>query len=99
MTELTAARLRKMLHYDPETGVFTRLWTGNVTGCPDAKGYLRIAADGRSYRAHRLAVLYMTGAWPSEQIDHINQVRTDNRWSNLRPATNGENGANTHTHT
>lgn len=85
-TELTAERLRELLHYDPETGVFTRLSGKAVEVRPTSYGYLRIRVDGSGRHAQRLAVLYMTGALPANgfEVDHINGVRTDNRWANLR---------------
>lgn len=88
---LTAGRLRKVLSYDPETGVFTRNSTGKVVGCLRHKGYVDIMVDYRSYGAHRLAVLYMTGYWPERQVNHRNLIRSDNRWENIRPATRQQN--------
>lgn len=99
--ELTAARLRELLSYDPETGIFRRLVStsstaraGDVAGGLNSEGYVRIRVDGVSYRAHRLAWLYVHGRWPTDQLDHRNGVRADNRIANLREATNVENGQN-----
>ena len=100
MTELTQSRLKELFHYDPDTGVFTRLvGGGNAPAGTAAKGghsggYMRICVDGRRYFTHRLAWLYMTGAWPKDQVDHINGVRSANQFCNLREATNGENQQN-----
>lgn len=97
---LTQARLKVLLHYDPETGHFTWRVTRNQTaigsraGSPSGDGYIRIKVDGQLQRAHRLAFLYMTGEFPPNQVDHINRDRTDNRWENLRPATRRENEGN-----
>lgn len=97
---LTAERLRALLHYDPETGIFTRrvslkgVNAGEVAGClHQASGYIYIGVDGGKYRAHRLAWLYMAGEWPVE-VDHKNRKRADNRWPNLREATRSQNNAN-----
>ena len=96
--DLTAERLRELLHYDQETGVFTRRVNtgptgraGNVVGSLHSKGYLVIGLCGFHYRAHRLAWLYVYGSWPDDQIDHINLDKADNRICNLRQANNSEN--------
>lgn len=97
-TSLTAERLRELLNYDPETGIFRwrvnrgNIKAGTVTGCLcKRRGYLLIGIDGIVHLAHRLAWLWMTGEWPSEQVDHRNGVRNDNRFANLREATHTEN--------
>lgn len=93
-TELTQARLKELLHYDPDTGIFTRLASGCEAGLHDRDGYLKINVASRYYQAHRLAFLYMTGCFPEDQVDHIDGVRDDNRWVNLRSATSQENQHN-----
>lgn len=99
--ELTAEQLRSILHYDQETGIFTRkvstsnsVKAGDAAGCPGGDGYLQIAVLSRKYQAHRLAWLHTNGAWPKGQIDHINRIRTDNRIANLREVTNKQNQQN-----
>ena len=96
--ELTAEHLRSILHYSPETGIFTRkvrtahrVKVGDVAGCSNGDGYLRIKVQRRKHLAHRLAWLHTYGEWPNDQIDHINRIRTDNRISNLRDVSNKQN--------
>jgi len=101
MTDPTKERLRELLQYSPETGLFFWLQrkgcrTGVALGSDNGNGYLRITVDGRSNYAHRLAWIYMHGAIPLGQIDHINGIRSDNRIANLRPATPAQNVANRH---
>ncbi len=102
MTVLTQARLRELLSYDPETGIFVwrvkparRIAAGSVAGCRrTVYGYVLIGVDGAIYPAHRLAWLYVHGVWPSEYTDHVNADRADNRLANLRECTPGENQSN-----
>lgn len=57
-------------------------------------GYKHGAVLGKNYLAHRVIWAMQTGAWPKEQIDHADRDRYNNRWSNLREATHGQNCSN-----
>lgn len=98
---LSQARLKELLHYDPETGVFRRRHAvrGHLpwseAGSVHCLGYVIIGVDGAKMRAHRLAWLYMTGQEPTQDVDHINGIKSDNRWRNLREATTKQNAENT----
>lgn len=102
---LTAERLREVLNYDPETGVFTwkerlsnRIHVGDVVGWKNNKENdksIETSIEGRRYPLHRLAWLYVYGEWPADLIDHINGNARDNRIANLRPASKLENNWNT----
>lgn len=100
MGKITQEYLKSLFHYDPLSGYFTRLTTrggnraGGAAGTIDDDGYVRITIDGSKFRAQRLAFLYMTGAFPIGEVDHIDRVRTNNAWSNLRSATTQQNAAN-----
>ena len=96
---LTAEQLREVVDYDPATGEFR--WKANrkdrigrAVGRIQSGGYRQILIGETRYMAHRLAWLYMTGAWPAHTVDHRNGIRDDNRWHNLRDATQGENCQN-----
>lgn len=102
---LTQERLKHLLHYNPDNGVFiwrnkpasrsNRIKAGDIAGCIKTdSGYVVINIDGKSYRAHRLAWFYVYGVWPKQKIDHINNIKSDNRILNLREASNSENGWN-----
>jgi hypothetical protein len=97
---LTQERLKQLLVYDPETGVFTHKVTrqgvraGTRAGTIGIKKYVGLRIDGGRYTAHRLAFLWMIGSFPEFEVDHINRIRYDNRWSNLRAATRQQNCRN-----
>lgn len=94
-TRLDADTLRSLIHYDAETGLFKRLRNPALpVGALTPRGYVQIQVNGTIYFAHRLAWLYSNGRWPEHFIDHVNCDRSDNRLSNLRPATNLQNSAN-----
>lgn len=99
--KLTQKELKRHLHYDPNSGEFKRKTTssrrvkvGDIAGYIHSKGYRIIRVNGRQYPAHRLAWLYMKGAFPIKEVDHINHNRADNRFSNLRVVTRSENQRN-----
>ena len=101
LTEVSADRVLEVLSYNPATGVFTwrvrtayRTKIGDIAGSSDRLGYKRIAIDGNSYMAHRLAFLMMTGDWPDEFVDHADGNPANNSWGNLRLASRLENASN-----
>lgn len=98
---ITHQRLLTVLSYNKESGDFT--WNiapasaakkGQKAGSRLAKDYWQIGVDGRDYPAHRLAWFYVHGVWPSNEIDHINRKKNDNRFCNLREATRSQNHQN-----
>ena len=103
--EVTLARLKNVLDYNPKTGVFVwrvrrnshagKIFIGAVAGAiaPDKDGgsHIVIGVDGARYRAHNLAWLFMTGAWPANEVDHKDGIRTNNKWKNLRDVNHMQN--------
>jgi HNH endonuclease len=107
MTEqiLTQEKLKTLLQYDPDTGVL--IWrtkpsrgvkAGRIAGTPTSEGYIALQINKQKMYAHRAIWLYVHGVWPSEEIDHINRIRNDNRLCNLRLANRLENSHNTRKH-
>lgn len=100
---LTQERLKAVVKYEPETGEFRwmhpagrfgRIPAGSIAGTLNKEGYRYIRIDGVHYRACRLAWLYMTGAWPAMQVDHINRQTDDDRFGNLRECNQSQNKSN-----
>jgi hypothetical protein len=92
-------RLLELLDYNAVTGEFR--WkakrrgvkVGSLAGKDDGFGYIVITVEYVEYRAHRLAYAFMGQPVPA-QVDHINRVRSDNRWANLRASTQAFNHKN-----
>lgn len=98
--KITAERVRELVSYSAETGIFR--WkasrpgcrAGDVTGSRTANGYIRLHLDGVKFLAHRIAWLYVHGSFPSQDVDHINGDRTDNSIANLRDVSRSHNMQN-----
>lgn len=100
--KLTQARLKRLLRYDRETGIFRwirgpglrRDLDGSQAGVIQEDGRVEIMIDYTNYKAHRLAFLYVVGRWPHPEIDHRDGVRSNNSWLNLREVTRSVNQQN-----
>jgi hypothetical protein len=99
---LKLSRLRRLLDYDPATGIFT--WRVDGRGrfmrvgaragtIKKKRGHRQICIDQVIYMSGPLAWFYMTGRWSRRLINHINGKPADDRWSNLREADHSQNAA------
>lgn len=97
---LTIEELKRLFHYDSETGIFTRLacadrsHIGDIMSSLDDWGYIKFRVKGRKYRAHVLAWFYVYGVWPTNQIDHKDTIKIHNWIDNLRDVTQSINQQN-----
>lgn len=97
---ISQIELKRILNYDANTGIFTRLIAnrhlkiGSVPGYKNKLGYVVIKIMGDRYLSHRLAWIYVYGVIPNKFIDHINGNPSDNRIVNLREASHAQNMQN-----
>lgn len=97
---ITKEELLAVFRYDKATGSF--YWNvrrkkavfGGKAGAICDLGYVRMCVNNKQYLAHRLVWLVETGSWPSQVIDHINGIKSDNRFENLRDVDRTINGEN-----
>lgn len=103
----TYERVRQLFDYDPETGVVIRICDvhsgKNKVQCKagtvvnhinKSTGYMEVRVNGVIQKLHRVIWLWMEGYWPETDIDHINQIKSDNRWGNLRVVSRSCNRKN-----
>ncbi len=101
---LDLERVKELYKYIPETGKL--LWNksgagrnaGEAAGFKTRAGYRATRIGKLQIRVHRLVWFMMTGKWPVRQIDHINGIKDDNRWCNLREATDFQGQKNRSVH-
>jgi hypothetical protein len=97
---ITQKEVRELFKYNKETGILKWRNRGKgrrktaIAGNINSKGYIVVCVKGKTYKAHGLIWLGMTGAFPTNQIDHINRIKTDNRWQNLRDISTSQNNRN-----
>jgi len=98
--KLTQEDLKKLLNYNPCTGIFkwkvdrSPMHAGHIAGTINNDGYIQIKILGKTYLAHRLVFLYMDGYWPENDIDHKYGIKDDNRWKELREVSKTCNAIN-----
>lgn len=93
-------RLKELLRYDPTTGHLT--WKARkgsaaadrIAGTDNLTGHDVVRVDGVLYLAHRVIWKIQTGCEPPDYIDHRDLNGRNNKWENLRAATNGTNMMN-----
>ena len=96
------SELKEVLRYEPETGLF--YWTDKAhksvknkkAGTPNHLGYIIILYQGKPYKAHRLAWLFVYKNFPEKMIDHIDGDTSNNKILNLRDVDNKTNQLNRH---
>jgi hypothetical protein len=98
--DLSAEYVRSLFSYDESSGRLTwavrrkRCTVGRIAGGLTTQGYRVVKISGVLYKVSRIIWLLKTGKWPTFFIDHINGIPSDNRWTNLREATDFINAQN-----
>lgn len=90
-------KVRPLHHFNTVKG-----WKKVNTSCGNKEagsrnhhsGYIYLRLLNINYSAHRIIWKLITGCDPTNTIDHDNNIKSDNRWHNLRPATSNENNHN-----
>ena len=97
---VSVERINQLLDFEVETGIFRRkvfiphstIKVGDIAGCVDGCGYIKITIDCIAYPAHYLAWAITHGSYPTRTITQINGNRQDCRPSNLQMNTDYRDG-------
>ena len=88
--------IREWIRYDHDTGKMYWLKrkgkarAGAEVGTVNSHGYVQMRFNSVIYRGHRVAYWLYHGTEP-DVVDHINEVKSDNRITNLQSLTDNEN--------
>jgi HNH endonuclease/AP2 domain len=102
---LTQEQAKELFSYNPEEGILRwRKWAGGCCRKDLIAGYRKqtkgkptywvVMLKNKNHKVHQIIWVYMTGKWPDKFIDHEDLDGTNNKWSNLRLASNGQNMMN-----
>lgn len=99
MQNITQTNLLTIFTYDEVSGALTHRYTtvsgfqGELATFDHQRGYLSVCIGKKQYLAHRIIYLMKTGKWPNH-VDHINHIKKDNSWVNLRNVSQETNNRN-----
>lgn len=96
---ITREELKEILEYRKDGHFYWLTPTGSMkkdvpAGSYDAAGYRTIRINGELYKEHRLVWLLHYDKFSNGEIDHINQIKNDNRVENLRDVSRSQNQYN-----
>ena len=81
--------------YDRDAGQVFNNRRGKPALALDNRGYRVIAVSFNNkqklFRAHHVVWFFEYGEWPTSCMDHIDGVKSNNHWSNLRLVSHREN--------
>ncbi len=90
--------LHRLFRYDSETGKLywkisrsSCIKVGDEAGHLKQTGYWVVTIKNKDYRLHRVVYKMWHKVEPPAYIDHINEIKTDNRIENLREIDHGHN--------
>lgn len=90
--------LHRLFRYDRETGKLywkisntNGIKVGDEAGCLLPQGYIRVKIQRKSYLIHRIIYKMCHKVESPTYLDHINEIKSDNRLENLREIGHGHN--------
>tara|TARA_R110000823_G_C15677927_1_gene473903 strand:+ start:52 stop:597 length:546 start_codon:yes stop_codon:yes gene_type:complete len=88
-------RLTANYTYDRDAGQVFNNKTGKPSLSVSSRGYLRVTiyvnSKTKFIQTHHAVWFFEYGEWPTSCMDHIDGIKTNNHYTNLRLVTNREN--------